>query len=78
MIIKILGSGCAKCNKLEEKVKQLALDNNIEATFQKVTDFQEMMKYKIMMTPALVINEVVKSTGIIPKDDQIIQWLKEN
>jgi small redox-active disulfide protein 2 len=78
MIIKILGSGCAKCNKLEEKVKQLALDNNIEATFQKVTDFQEMVKYKIMMTPALVINEVVKCTGIIPKDDQIIQWLKEN
>jgi small redox-active disulfide protein 2 len=78
MIIKILGSGCSKCNKLEEKVKQLALDNNIEATFQKVTDFQEMMKYKIMMTPALVINEVVKSSGIIPKDEQILQWLKEN
>jgi small redox-active disulfide protein 2 len=78
MIIKILGSGCAKCNKLEEKVKQLAVENNIEATFQKVTDFQEMMKYKIMMTPALVINEVVKSAGIIPKDDQIIQWLNEN
>ncbi|MCX6151135.1 MAG: thioredoxin family protein [Ignavibacteriales bacterium] len=78
MIIKILGSGCAKCNKLEEKVKQLALENNIEATFQKVTDFKEMINYKIMMTPALVINEVVKSTGIIPKDDQIIKWLKEN
>ncbi len=78
MIIKILGSGCAKCNRLEETVKRIAIENNIEATFQKVTDFQDMMKYKIMMTPALVINEIVKSAGIIPKDEEILQWLREN
>jgi len=78
MIIKILGMGCAKCNKLEEKVKEIALKNNIEATFQKVTDIQEIMKYKIMMTPGLVINEQVMSSGVIPKDDLILQWLKEN
>jgi len=78
MIIKILGMGCAKCNKLEEKVKEIAMDNNIEATFQKVTDIQEIMKYKIMMTPGLVINERVMSSGVIPKDELILQWLKEN
>jgi small redox-active disulfide protein 2 len=78
MIIKILGMGCAKCNKLEEKVKEIALNNNIEATFQKVTDIQEIMKYKIMMTPGLVINERVMCSGVIPKDELILQWLKEN
>ncbi len=78
MIIKILGMGCAKCNKLEEKVKEIALKNNIEATFQKVTDIQEIMKYKIMMTPGLVINERVMCSGVIPKDELILQWLKEN
>jgi protein-disulfide isomerase len=54
------------------------LQNEIEATFQKVTDYQEMMKYGIMATPALVINEIVKSTGSIPKEEQILKWLKEN
>lgn len=77
MIVKILGTGCAKCNKLEEKVKEVAKSNNIEAEFIKVTDIQEIMKYSVMMTPGLVINEKVKSYGVIPKDDQILQWLKE-
>lgn len=78
MIIKILGTGCARCNNLEQKVKEVASANSVDAEFQKVTDIQEIMKYGIMMTPGLVINEVVKSSGIIPKDDQILQWLKEN
>jgi small redox-active disulfide protein 2 len=77
MIIKILGMGCAKCNKLEEKVKEVAKNNNIEADFIKVTDIQKIMKYQVMMTPALVINEKVKSYGTIPRDEQILQWLKE-
>ncbi len=77
MIIKVLGSGCAKCNKLEAKVREVVANNNIQAEIIKVTDFQDMMQYKIMMTPALVINEKVKSYGIIPKDEQILQWLNE-
>ncbi len=76
MVVKILGSGCAKCNKLEEKVKDVASKNGIAADFQKVTDMKDIMQYKIMMTPALVIDEKVKSYGIIPGDDQILQWLK--
>jgi len=76
MLVKILGTGCKKCLTLENKVKELALTNNIEATFEKVTDINDIMNYGIMMTPGLVIDEVVKSSGIIPKDDQIIKWLK--
>jgi len=76
--VKILGTGCKNCQNLENKVRELVASNNIDATVEKVTDIQEMVNYGIMMTPGLIINEKVKSFGIIPKDDQIINWLKEN
>ncbi len=76
--IKVLGTGCKKCLTLEAKVRDLIAANNINATVEKVTDINEMMNYNIMMTPGLVINEQVKSFGVIPKDDQILKWLKEN
>jgi len=78
MIIKILGTGCKKCLTLESRVRELAQQNNINAEFEKVTDINKIMSYGIMMTPGLVINEKVKSYGIIPKDEQIVTWLKEN
>ena len=76
--VKVLGTGCKKCQNLENKVRELVTLNNIDATVEKVTDIREMVKYGIMMTPGLIINEKIKSYGIIPKDDQIINWLKEN
>ena len=76
--VKILGTGCKKCQTLETKVRDLVATNQIDATVEKVTDIQEMVNYGIMMTPGLIINEKVKSFGIIPKDEQIINWLKEN
>lgn len=76
--VKVLGTGCKKCLTLEAKVRDLVVTNKIDATVEKVTDIQEMVNYGIMMTPGLIINEKVKSFGIIPKDEQIINWLKEN
>ncbi len=76
--VKVLGTGCKKCQNLENKVRELVASYNIDATVEKVTDIQEMVNYGIMMTPGLIINEKVKSFGIIPKDDQILTWLKEN
>jgi small redox-active disulfide protein 2 len=78
MVIKILGTGCARCKNLEQKVKEVVGSNNISAEIEKVTEIADIMKYGIMMTPGLVINEVVKSSGTIPSDEQILQWLKEN
>ena len=75
--VKILGTGCKKCQTLEAKVRDLVAVNRIDAAVEKVTDIQEMVRYGIMMTPGLIINEKVKSFGIIPKDDQLINWLKE-
>lgn len=75
--IKILGTGCKKCQTLETKVRDLITANGIEAEVEKVTDINKMMDYGIMMTPGLVINEVVKSIGIIPKDDKMLEWISE-
>jgi small redox-active disulfide protein 2 len=78
VLVKVLGPGCSKCRTLEARVKDVVAKHNIEASVSKVEDIQEMMNYGIMMTPALVVNEQVKSFGIIPKDDQILNWLKGN
>jgi len=75
--IKILGIGCPKCRKLEEKVKVIVSANNINAEVEKVSNVNDMMKYGIMMTPGLVVNEKLKSNGSIPKDELILNWIKE-
>lgn len=77
MDIRILGTGCAKCVNLENKVRQIVNSNGIDANIQKVTELQEIMKYGIMMTPGLVINNKVMSAGTIPKDEQILKWIME-
>lgn len=77
MKIKILGIGCSRCRKLEDIVRDIVSQNNIDAEIEKVTNIQEMMGYGIMATPGLVINEKLKSSGIIPKNEQILEWLKE-
>lgn len=76
MVVKILGTGCKKCQTLEAKVRDVVQQNNINAEVEKVTDLSAIMSYGIMMTPGLVIDEKVKSYGTIPKDDQILSWLK--
>lgn len=77
MVVKILGSGCAHCKNLESKIRDVIAKNNIEAEVMKVSEIQDIMKYGIMRTPGLVINEVVKSSGIIPKDEKILEWMCE-
>ena len=78
MTIKILGTGCSKCKKLEDTVREVMQKNNIQGEIVKVTQLDDIMKYGIMMTPGLVINEKVKSYGNIPKEEQILEWLKES
>lgn len=77
MIIKILGAGCANCKTLERRVNDVVAKHQINAQVEKVTDLQEIMTYGIMRTPGLVIEGVVKSVGVIPKDEQILDWLLE-
>lgn len=63
MVIKILGTGCAKCKKLEESARQAISESGVEAVVEKVTNLDDIMDYGVMMTPALVIDEKVVSSG---------------
>jgi small redox-active disulfide protein 2 len=74
--VKILGSGCSKCRALEQKVRLLVAHHQLAIVVEKVSDLQEIMKYGIMMTPGLVVDGNLKSAGSIPKDDQLLVWLK--
>lgn len=64
--IKILGSGCARCESLYKLTRTAVEDLRIEATVEKVGDIQEILKYSVMRTPALVIDEKVILTGEVP------------
>jgi small redox-active disulfide protein 2 len=69
--IKILGSGCANCRRLEALTRQAASNLSIEAEVVKVTEYPEIMKYGVMSTPGLVINDKVVSTGRVPDEAEI-------
>ena len=75
MEVKILGTGCPKCKTLEEITRKVAKDNGIDANITKVDDIVEIMKYNIMVTPALVVDEKVVAKGRIPSVDEIKQFL---
>ncbi len=75
MKVQILGSGCAKCKTLEQKVRSLNDKHQLSLEIEKVTDLQEIMKFGILSTPGLVIDGAVKSSGSIPKDEQLLSWL---
>ena len=77
MKIEILGTGCPKCKKLTELAEQAVKESGIEAEIIKVTEIKEIMNRGVMITPALVINGEVKSTGKIPGIEEIKNWLKE-
>lgn len=76
MLIKILGSGCAKCNRLEQLTREAVAELGIEAQFEHVRDMDKIMAYPVMTTPALVVDEVVKVSGRIPSREEIIDWLR--
>jgi len=74
--LRILGTGCAKCTKLYEMTEQAATDLQLDYDLQKVSDLQEIMKYGVMMTPALVVDGTVKSVGKVPSLDAIKEMLR--
>lgn len=73
--IKILGTGCKKCNDLADKVKAVADSMGIEYEFEKVTDIAKIVSYGVMTTPALVVNGEVKVSGKILSADEIKELL---
>ena len=78
MIIKILGSGCSRCEKLYKKVTKVIKENNITTEIIKVNDIKEIANYGIMMMPGLVINEKLVCSVNVPFEKDILKYIKEN
>ena len=75
LTIKVLGSGCQNCQNLASNAQRAITNLAIEAKVEKVTDHAEIMKYKILATPGLVINEKVVSAGRVPNEAEIVTFL---
>ena len=75
MVIKILGSGCANCKKLEENTRIAVEGLGIDATIEKVEDFKQILAYGVMKTPALVVDEKVKIMGRVASPEEIKKHL---
>lgn len=75
LTVKILGSGCANCKKLEAVAREAAARAGVQADFIKVTDMNDMLAYDLMSTPGLVINEKLVSSGRIPTQAEVRQWM---
>jgi small redox-active disulfide protein 2 len=77
MEIKVLGPGCPKCGQTEKIVKEAVAEAGVEATVEKITDMMQIMTYRIMSTPAVVVDGQIKSAGRVPKKEEILSWLKK-
>ena len=75
LTIKILGSGCPNCKRVEAIAHQAVQTMGMQAEFIKVTDYKQIMEYNILSTPGLVINEKLVCAGRIPNPAEVTTWL---
>lgn len=75
LIVKVLGSGCENCKKVEGIARKVVQTMGMQAEVIKVTDWAEIKKYPILGTPGLVINEKVVCAGRIPSEGEVTTWM---
>ncbi|MDI6712415.1 MAG: thioredoxin family protein [Anaerosomatales bacterium] len=75
MVIKVLGSGCKNCDRLEAAAREAVERLGLDATIEHVRDFADIMAYGVMTTPALVVDEQVKLAGRVPSVDDVVRIL---
>lgn len=78
MEITIVGTGCAKCKKLEEITREVVTEMNVDAQVNKMTDINEIAKTGILMTPGLIIDGKVKLSGKLPSKNEVIKIIKSS
>jgi len=77
MKIKVLGPGCPKCQQTEKVVKEAVAESGVAADVEKVTDLMKIAGYGVFGTPAVVIDDEVKSVGKVPSKKDVMSWLKK-
>jgi small redox-active disulfide protein 2 len=77
MEIRILGTGCPRCDEVEKRTMNALVELSVAADVQKVKDINEIANYGILGTPGLVINGKIKSSGRIPSLEEIKSWIKQ-
>ena len=75
MKIKILGTGCARCNQVEQTAREVVKELAIDATIEEVKDIKKIMEYPILTTPGLVVNEEVVCSGKVPTKTEVTQFV---
>ncbi|MEI8308607.1 MAG: thioredoxin family protein [Chloroflexales bacterium] len=74
--IKVLGPGCANCKRLEAMVQKVVAERGLTAEIEKVTDYVQMMRWNLMKTPGLVVNDTLVVSGRVPNETEIAGWLQ--
>jgi small redox-active disulfide protein 2 len=78
MNIKVLGPGCRRCEQTDKNVREAVAESGVDAKVEKVTNVMEIARYGVFGTPAVVVNDQVKSVGKIPTKEEIKEWITEN
>ncbi len=73
--VKVLGPGCPNCHNVERIARRAIASMNLDATVESVTDFRDIMRYAILATPGLVVNETVVCSGRVPSESEVVSWL---
>jgi len=75
MEIKVCGPGCAKCHETERVVKEAIEESGVEASVEKITDFNEIAKLGVFSTPAVIIDGQAKCVGKVPTKKDVLKWI---
>ena len=76
MEIKVLGPGCAKCNKTAKLIEEVIKETGADATVEKVTDMMQIASYGVFGTPSVIVDGDVKCSGKVPKKDEVKAWIQ--
>ena len=77
MKIKVLGTGCTRCNTAEAVIKEAVAMSGVGAQVIKVKDIKEIAKYAVAVTPGIIVDGQIKSVGKVPSVEEVLNWIRE-